>query len=152
MHNPKVLLSTSGLKSYQKAMDSDESHLWNMAINSEIAALIHNETWEEVPLYSLPAEHSIHRPIWHFKIKADGRYKAHLCFDGRHQILDLDYFDTYSPVTRFETICILLSFAMTFGYLIRLGDIPNAFLNSDVDANVFMHYPDVVTARPGYVL
>ena len=101
-------------------MQSDESHLWKNAIDLETSALIQNDTWEEVPISSLSSNTSIHRPIWQFKVKADGRYKAQLCFDGCHQTMDIDYFNTYSPVTHFETIRILLSFAQTFGYHICL--------------------------------
>jgi hypothetical protein len=58
---------------------------WKDAIQLEYNALIENQMWESVDWKSIPNGVSIHKPIWRFKIKEDGRYKAHLCFDGQFQ-------------------------------------------------------------------
>ena len=72
-----------------------------------------NHTWELVePLPKV-------KPIsckWVFKrkLKPDGtidKHKAHLVAKGYKQKHNVDYFDTYSPVTRIATIRILFAIA-----------------------------------------
>jgi hypothetical protein len=46
--------------------------------------LLDNQTWESVDWKIVPSGVPIHKPIWRFKIKMDGRYKAHLCSNGQY--------------------------------------------------------------------
>ena len=70
----------------------------------EYDALAHNCTWEEVPFNSILPDAIVHNPIWCFKVKNDGCHKSHVCFDGCFQKHGVDFFDTFSPVIRMETI------------------------------------------------
>ncbi|KAL0428687.1 UNVERIFIED_CONTAM: Retrovirus-related Pol polyprotein from transposon RE2 [Sesamum radiatum] len=89
-------------------------------MKAELDALEHNTTWWITPL---PASK---RPIgckWVFKTKlrADGsveRYKARLVAKGFTQIEGLDYTDSFSPVAKTVTVCLLFAFAATQGYSI----------------------------------
>jgi hypothetical protein len=115
---------------------------WMDALEAEYNALVKNNTWEEIDFNRIPKSASIHRPIWRFKIKDDGRFKARLCFDGRHQTWGVDYMDTYAPVARIESVRLIIAIALSKGAYIELGDVPNAFLNSKVDADVYMYQPE----------
>jgi hypothetical protein len=42
-----------------------------------------------------------------------------------------DFFDTYSPVARLTTICVLHSLAASHGLLIHHIDVKTAFLNGE---------------------
>ena len=113
------------------------------AIESELASLKANDTWEEVD-HILPNA-QVHRPIWRFKKKDDGRHKARLCFDGRFQCPGLDFFDTYSPVVQMETVRVLLSFSIVTKATVVLGDVLSTFVKSEVDADIFMSSPEGTT-------
>ena len=94
---------------------------WRTAMELEYQALLKNNTWTLVP--SKPGANIIDCK-WVFKVKkhADGsieRYKARLVAKGFKHRYGLDYEDTFSPVVKPTTICILLSLAVTHGWSLR---------------------------------
>ena len=64
-----------------------------------------------------------------------------LVAQGFTQILGLDYFETFSPVVKASTIRIVLAIAVSFPWPLRQLDVQNAFLNDDLDEQVFMAQP-----------
>ena len=83
-------------KSFKQAIASTELDKWLEAIKKERwDALIEKETWEEINKKKVPNHHCIlHHPIWRFKKKLYGHYKAtRLCFDGRFQKEGVGGFD-----------------------------------------------------------
>ncbi|KAA0042080.1 ty1-copia retrotransposon protein [Cucumis melo var. makuwa] len=93
-------------KTYQEALNSVDLSMWKEAINSELDSLVMNHTWD---LVDLPMENKPIRCKWIFKrkTKPNGsieRYKARLVVVGYTQKQGIDYFDTYSPVTKITTI------------------------------------------------
>jgi hypothetical protein len=58
-----------------------------------------------------------------------------------------DYFDTYSPVARLTTICVLLSLATSHGLLIHQMDVKTAFLNGELEKEIYMDQPDGFVAK-----
>nr|GFA15143.1 DNA-directed RNA polymerase subunit beta' [Tanacetum cinerariifolium] len=92
--------------SYREAVTSLEGNQWKEDIKSEIDSILQNHTWE---LVDLPPGCKPLGYKWIFKkkMKADGtidKYKARLVINGYRQRECLDYFDTYSPVTRITSI------------------------------------------------
>ena len=52
------------------------------------------------------------------------------------------FFDTYSPIARLTTIQALLSLAASYGLIIHHMDVKTAFLNGELDEEIYMDQPD----------
>ena len=91
--------------------------------------------------------------VFRTKLKADGsldKHKARLVAKGFQQTPGVDFFETFSPVVKASTICIIFILAVSKGWGIQQIDINNAFLNGDLHEEVFMSQPDgfVDQAKP----
>ncbi|KAK4403247.1 Retrovirus-related Pol polyprotein from transposon RE2 [Sesamum angolense] len=120
---------------------------WKMAMDDEMSALVSRGTWE---LVEVPPNADIVACRWVFtlKFRADGtleRYKARLVAMGFTQTYGVDYFETFSPVARLNSIRVLFSLAVNFSWPMYQMDIKNDFLYGDLNEIVYMEQP------PGYV-
>ena len=125
-------------------MTGPEAPLWKEAVNNEIESIMQNHTWElvDLPPGSKPLGY---KWIFKRKMKADGsidKYKARLVVKGYRQKEGLDYFDTYSPVTRITSIRMLISIAALFNLEIHQMDVKTAFLNGDLNEEIYMEQPE----------
>ena len=53
-----------------------------------------------------------------------------------------DFFDTYSPVARMTTIRVLIALAASHKFLVHQMDVKTAFLNRELDEEIYMQKPD----------
>ena len=125
-------------QTYSEAIRSTESSLWKDAIKSEIDSIMQNHTWE---LVDLPPGMKPLSSKWIFKrkMKADGtieKYKARLVIKGYRQKEGLDYFDTFSPVSRITSIRMILAIAALRNLEVHQMDVKIAFLNGDHDEEI----------------
>ena len=77
-------------------------------------------------------------------MKVDGtikKFKARLVIQGFKQKSGIDYFDTYAPVARISTIRLLIALASIHNLFIHQTDVKIAFLNGDLDEEVYMNQP-----------
>ncbi|GJY80270.1 zinc finger, CCHC-type containing protein [Tanacetum coccineum] len=115
-----------------ESMQSRDFAFWKEAIDDEIGSIMENNTWV---LSDLPPGG---KPLG---CKVDGtfdKFKARLVIQGFRQKEGIDYFDTYAPVTCFTTIRLLLALAAIHNLVIHQMDVKIAFLNGDLDEEVYM--------------
>ena len=60
---------------------------------------------------------------------------------GFTQLKDIDYFDTFAPVARMTSIRLLIALAAIHSLVIHQIDVKTAFLNGDLDEEVYMKQP-----------
>ncbi|GJR97833.1 retrovirus-related pol polyprotein from transposon TNT 1-94 [Tanacetum coccineum] len=130
--------------SYREAVTSSEWQQWKEAIKSEIESILQNNTWE---LMDLPPGCKPLGYKWIFKkkMKADGtidKYKARLVIKGYRQREGLDYFDTYSLVTRITSIRMILAIAALRNLEVHQMDVKTEFLNGDLEEEIYMNQPE----------
>ncbi|GJY52573.1 zinc finger, CCHC-type containing protein [Tanacetum coccineum] len=131
-------------RTYNEAMQSRDAAFWKKAIDDEIGSIMENNTWV---LSRLPPGCKPLGCKWIFKrkMKVDGtidKFKARLVIQGFRQKEGIDYFDTYAPVARITTIRLLLALATIHNLVIHQMDVKTAFLNGDLDEEVYMKQPE----------
>ena len=127
-------------RNIEEALDDPN---WNLAVLEELNALKKTGTWE---LVDLPRDKKQVGCKWVFtiKCKADGsveRYKARLVAKGFTQTYGVDYQETFAPVAKLNSIRILLSLATNCNWPLDQLDVKNAFLNEELEEEVFMSLP-----------
>ncbi|KAL3845297.1 hypothetical protein ACJIZ3_002700 [Penstemon smallii] len=116
---------------------------WRLAMMEEMNALRKNNTWSVI---DLPKNKKTVGSKWVFtvKCKADGSveiYKARLVAKGFTQTHGIDYQETFAPVAKINSIRILLSLTVISNWPLHQFDVKNAFLNGDLQEEVFMDLP-----------
>jgi len=132
-----------------EAYASPDAEYWKDAVRSEMDSITANGTWEvtDRPVGCKPVGCK-----WVFKkkLRPDGtieKYKARLVAKGYTQKEGEDFFDTYSPVVRLTTIRVLLSLAASHGLLVHQMDVKTAFLNGELEEEIYMEQPDGFIAQ-----
>lgn len=138
---------------YQQAITCKEKKKWNIAIMNELNSLKSNEVYKIVPK---PTNANILGTKWVFKVKAlsDGsiaRYKARLTAKGYGQQYLVDYFDTYAPVARITSVRVLLALAVSRRWKIHQMDVDTAFLNAELNEEVYVYPPEGTNTSSGKV-
>ena len=135
--------NTDDPETYEEAMMSPDSNKWQEAMKSEIGSMYENQVWT---LVDLPDGRKAVENKWIFKKKtdADGNvtvYKARLVAKGFRQIQGVDYDETFSPVAKLKSMRIMLAIAAYYDYEIWQMDVKTAFLNGDIDEELYMMQP-----------
>ena len=66
------------------------------------------------------------------------KYKARLVIRGFNQKKGIDYFDTYSPVTKIAIIRTLIALASIHDLVVHQMDVKTAFLNGHLEQEIYM--------------
>lgn len=112
-------------------------------MEEEISSLRNNKTWSLIKP-TKDAKIIDCRWIYKVKIRTDGsidRYKASLCAKGYLQRKGIDFYETFSPVVRYDSIRILIALATELDMYIRQFDVKTAFLHGDLTEEIFMKQP-----------
>jgi len=131
-------------ESYAEAINDKNKEKWETAITDELTSIEENDTWELVDLPK--GKRAIGcRWVFAFKYNENGaveRYKARLVAKGYNQRHGIDYNETFAPVVKFQTIRMILTIAAIEDMEIHQLDVKTAFLNGDLNEEVYMEQPD----------
>jgi len=129
---------------YQQARDSPHWTDWEAAIAAELANMAKYDVWEVVPRAS-------HRTIpgkWVFTRKIDGetgkpsKFKARYVVKGFRQVKGKDYNEVFASVAHKDSIRVLLSIINHLGMDCDQVDIKGAFLNGEIDHDLYIEPPE----------
>ncbi|WVZ92767.1 hypothetical protein U9M48_038809 [Paspalum notatum var. saurae] len=121
---------------------------WCKAMLDELASVEENKTWS---LVQLPKGHRAIGLKWVFKLKRDEhgeviKHKARLVAKGYVQRQGIDFDEVFAPVARMETVRVILAVAAHHGWSVHHMDVKTAFLNGDLQEEVYVTQPPGFTA------
>ncbi|XP_025995542.1 uncharacterized mitochondrial protein AtMg00820-like [Solenopsis invicta] len=124
-------------------MSGEDGEDWRRAIVSEVKSILKHNTWI---LVDRPADKEIigSRFVLRNKYNSEGtleRRKARLVAKGFAQRPGFHFNETFAPVARMSSVRLLTALAAQEGMNIQHLDVTTAYLNGDIDEELFMEPP-----------
>jgi len=131
-------------KSLADALKRPDADKWVAAALTEIEAHLQNGTWE---LAQLPPGKRAIGSQWVFKIKRkpDGaidKYKGRVVAQGFSQVWGVHYNEVFASTARMAAMHAVIAIAATEDLELESVDVSTAFLNGDIDAEIYMKIPE----------
>ena len=131
-------------RSLAEALKRPDASLWVKAALAEIEAHLKNGTWE---LAQLPPGRRAIGSRWVFKIKrtpegAIDKYKGRLVAQGFSQVPGVHYGEIFASTARFAAVRAVIAIAADEDLELEGVDISTAFLNGDIDRELYMRIPE----------
>ena len=137
---------------YEEARADVKSAHWVKSMNTELESTDSNQVWD---LVEAPANIKPISCKWIYKRKRGSdekveTFKARLVAKGYTQREGIDYEETFSLVAMLTSIRILLSIAACLDFEIWQMDVKTAFLNGNLEEDIYIHQPEgVIAGRKG---
>jgi hypothetical protein len=135
-------------RSHTEAMRRvSEKELWSAAEDREFNAL---EALNFANVVDIPQDRTTLPVMWIYKYKTNEfgiriLYKARLVVRGDMSVEGFDYFETFAPVAKIESIRLVLALIIVHHLLPLQLDINNAFVQSDLVEDVYIN---AIPGRP----
>jgi hypothetical protein len=129
--------------SFEEAMRSAHSSKWLDAMEDEMRSMSVNKVWD---LEEIPKGAKTVGCKWVYKTKCDSNgniesFKARLVAKGFTQREDIDYTETFSPVSCKDSLRIIMTLVAHYDLEFHQMDVKTTFLNGDLLKNVYMAQP-----------
>jgi hypothetical protein len=136
-------VNTNDPATLKEALNSEDAPKWKEGIRAEYTQLKDKEAFEIV---DRPKGIKVLRGRLVFKKKRDQygnimKYKARWVVKGYEQLYGRDYDQTYAGVRKSVTWKIIIAMAALQDWDIEQMDAVTAFLNSDIEGDVYMELP-----------
>ena len=130
--------------SYTQAMQGNDSGKWFHAMEEELKSMDQNQVWD---LVELPKGCKRVECKWVFKTKRDSignieRYKARLVAKGFTQKDGIDYKETFSPVSKKDSLRIIMAVVAHYDLELHQMDVKTVFLNGNLEEEIYMDQPE----------
>ncbi|GAU26945.1 hypothetical protein TSUD_06170, partial [Trifolium subterraneum] len=140
LHNLAIFSPSDDPTTYDETAKLD---IWRNAMNTEIAAIESNDTWE---LTELPKGAKKIGVKWIYKTKYNEqgkieKYRARLVAKVYSQQHGIDYDEVFAPVARWDTIRTILAIAALRGWYVYQLDVKSAFLHGELNEEVYVEQP-----------
>jgi Reverse transcriptase (RNA-dependent DNA polymerase) len=130
-------------RTLKAAMASPYSSYWTTAIEEELTSMLEHGSYTIVPR---PHDRKVIGSKFAFKVKnaetTNPRFKARFVARGFTQVAHVDYEDTFAPVVKATSVRLVLSIAAGRRHLVNLFDVETAFLNSNIDREIYIEQPE----------
>ena len=141
-----------------EASRSPEAIRWLSGKQLEWLRLQQAKTFETKWNWSLIQKHypgyakcDIGHMFFIYDYKYSGEHRVRLVFDGSRQS-SATYNETYAPTVRSESVRLFHIFAVEYAWHIQQYDVPQAFLRSEADCDIFCYPPNGFAEYPGQLL
>jgi len=129
---------------HAEAMNRVDKEEWKKVMETEIRSMHANNAWI---LTELPPDRTALKNKWVCRIKRnpDGsidKYRTRLVVKGCAQRPGIDFDETFSPVTRLDTVRTLLAVAAVEKMVMKQFDVSTAFLYGDLSEDIYMQQPE----------
>lgn len=131
--------------SYREALTHSKSKQWKEAMKAELKSLELNGTWSYADRVATSGKKAIScKWVYKTKLNLDGstRYKARLVIRGFEQVEGIDFGETFAPVAKLVSLCMLLAAGTQRSWHIKQMNVVTAFLNPPIDEKVYMELPE----------
>lgn len=144
---PRALISAQlHVVSSDEPMSFEEAERqpgWRRAMMEELESIEENQTWS---LTDLPPGRRAIGLKWVFKVKRDehgavAKYKTRLVVKSYAQKQGIDYDEVFAPVSRLDTVRLLIALAAQENWEVHHMDVKSAFLNGDLQEEVYVQQP-----------
>nr|VWO99127.1 Uncharacterized protein [Ganoderma boninense] len=129
--------------SLREAQASPDWPQWERAIEVEMENLRAHGTYDLV--VKPPGAHVIgSKLVFHRKRNAEGavtQCKVRVVAQGFAQIPGIDFNETFAPVAKPSSLRVMIALAARFGWPMIQLDVKSAYLNGDLDEEIYMRQP-----------
>jgi len=137
---------------WAEAMRSPEADQWMTGLNEELASLQENNVYEVVPI---PKDAKPIRSKVVPRLKRDekglpARYKIRIVARGDTQKEGIDYKEVFAPTANLESVRIICALAAKHNLELDQMDVSTAYLNGELEEEIYMMPPDCVAIPEGY--
>lgn len=141
-------------RTYEEAINGPNAREWKEAIKDHLNSLAVNQTWD---LVRRQLTDKVVTVKWIFKVKKlpNGqidKFKARLVAQGYTQQYGIDYFETFAPVVRLESLRILLAIAAVKDLEVHQMDVVSAYLLGNLEEEVYLEPPEGLQVQDRQVL
>jgi hypothetical protein len=139
--------------SLDEALNSSNTQGWQKAINTEYKQLVNRGVIEDIK--DLPEGKKAVGSKVVLKEKLDefgnhAKFKARIVTQGFSQIPGIDFTETFSSVAKFTSLRIFLTLAAIHNWDIHQIDVVGAYLEGNLDEEIFMKVPKGVMSDGKY--
>ena len=134
-------------KSYLQSQSYPDAECWDESTRAEVASIIRYGVLEPCRKEDVPLDKNVTGTRFVYKLKRnkDGtidKYKCRMVAQGYTQIWGEDFDETFAPVSQLLTVRLLLILAVQFDLRTKHLDVETAFLNSDLEHEVYVRLPE----------
>ena len=121
-------------------------------MEDKLLSLNSNHVYETVPIPE-GVTPITSKPVFQIKHDHNGkveRYKLRIVARGFTQHEGVDYQEVFAPVANLESVRIIVSLAAKYDLELDQMDVSTAYLNGELEEELYMSPPDGVPIQPGY--